>query len=104
MRHTPERKESLLRDATAEFIARNANRTSLITVTRVIIDEKSHLADIMISVLPESQEAAVLDFLRRNVIDFKDFLSERVRIGRIPHFVFTIDEGEKNRQKIDRLV
>lgn len=104
MKHTHERKQQLFRDVAAEFIARHANRTSLITVTRVLVDEKHNSANILISVLPDTQEKAATDFLNRNVNEFKAFLGERLRIGRFPRFTFTPDMGEKNRQRVDELL
>lgn len=104
MKHTHERKEQLLRDIAGEFVARTANRTSLITVTRVVTDEKHNSARIFISVLPETQEHAAADFLNRNVHEFKEFVLERLRIGRLPRFTFIIDIGEKNRQRVDELL
>ena len=55
-----------MRTAAAEFLAREANRNNLITVTRVDMRSDGKHATIYITVLPESAEAAALKFANRN--------------------------------------
>jgi ribosome-binding factor A len=93
-----------LRDAAAEFLIREANRISLITVTSVSVFDRGTKATIYVTVYPEKDEATVLDFLKRKRSDFKHFVENETRIMRPPHhFDFEIDLGEKNRQRIDEL-
>lgn len=104
MKHTSIRKEQIFRDAAAEFVARSANRNSLITITRAIVDDAQHTVDILVTVLPEQQEQAVIDFLTRNITEFKQYLYEHTRIGRVPLISFHIDLGDKNRQRVEELI
>ncbi len=96
-----ERFEEILRDNAARFLAQESNRTSMITVTRVTATEKADLATVFITVFPENQEEAVLDFVKRKRSDFRAFVKYNARLMRIPFFDFEIDRGEKARQKID---
>jgi ribosome-binding factor A len=95
---------SLLQESAGDFLARNSNGTSLITVTRVELGFKAKSAKILISVLPESQEKAALDFASRNIDELKKVIWEKARIGRLPFLQFALDTGEKNRQKVDTLI
>jgi ribosome-binding factor A len=95
--------EEILRDLAARYLARESNRTSLITVTAVKTNDKETMATIFFTVLPENQENAALDFVKRQRSAFRDFVKDNGRLMRIPFFDFEIDKGEKSRQKIDRI-
>ncbi len=92
-----------LREVAAEFLMRESNRQSLITVTEARVDEKGQRALIFITVLPDSAEAQALEFANRNKREFGQFLLKRVRGMRIPQVEFIIDKGEKMRQRLDEL-
>jgi ribosome-binding factor A len=98
-----ERLERALRDGVAAFLAREANRTSLITITRVEYQKRANRATVQLTVLPEHALPAVLDYLHRREHDLRMFLDTQIKIGRLPHFHFILDIGEKNRQRIDQL-
>lgn len=101
------RKEKLpetLRHLAAEFVERESNRKSLITITGAVISDSQRSAKILFTVLPDNQEKAVLDFLNRKRRDFLEFVDKNARIGRMPKVEFVLDVGEKNRQKIDFLI
>lgn len=95
---------SLLEHLAAEFISRESNRTSLVTVTGSRLSDSGRRIDILITVLPETQENAVIDFLSRNKKEFADFVDEHARVGRMPSFSFQIDKGEKNRRIIEDIL
>jgi len=98
-----ERLQEALREGAAEFLAREANRQSLITVTRAQLSEDSKRATVYITVLPNDAERAAVAFANRNRRALVDFLKKRIK-GGIPHTIeFVIDEGEKNRQRLDEL-
>ena len=84
-------------------MAREANRNSLITVTRVQMSEDGKRAVIYITVFPELGESAALKFANRNRGELGKFLSSRTKGMRIPKFEFEIDEGDKNRRRIDEI-
>jgi ribosome-binding factor A len=95
--------EEIIRVAAAEFLARESNRQSLITVTGARMDEDGKTGSILITVYPETAEAGALQFANRNRTEFAHFFSKRHRGMRIPHIEFMIDRGEKNRQRLDEI-
>ena len=98
-----ERLQEALREVAAEFLSREANRNTLITVTRTILSEDGKRADIMITVLPDTAEAEALSFANRNRTELRNFFKKRVRGVLPPDITFAIDMGEKNRQRLDEL-
>ncbi len=98
------RKIDLIQKLASEYIVRESNHTSLITVTKVEVFARGSRADIFFTVLPEHKEEAALDFLQRSKSDFRGYVMEKSRIPRIPMFDFKIDVGEKNRQKVENLI
>lgn len=86
------------------FIEREAGNTSLITVTRVLLSEDNRRATIMISVLPKEKENAAYGFIKRNLGELRKQITKSLKINPIPFLDVEIDEGEKNRQKIDELL
>jgi ribosome-binding factor A len=101
--HRKEKLPELIMHLAAEFIARESNRTSLITVTHATVSRDQKNVKVLFTVLPEKEEEVVLEFLNRRKKDFFEFIDEHARIGRMPHIEFAVDLGEKNRQKIDFL-
>lgn len=84
-----ERAVQALREAAAEFVSRESNRTSLITVTRVVLDERRGKgAEIYVSVFPIEQTHAATDFLNRKRNDFREFIKKRIRLKGIPRVTF----------------
>ena len=93
----------MLKDLAADFLSRQSNRTSLITVTRVILSPDVKRVDIMLSVLPKEAEKAALIFANRMTTEFKEFIKAKSRIRILPRIRFIVDIGEHNRQRIDEL-
>ena len=96
-----ERFEEILKHLAAEFLSKESNRRSMITVTRVVSNDRGNLATVFFTVFPEDQEEAALDFIRRQRSDFRAYVKYNGRLMKIPFFDFEIDRGEKARQKID---
>jgi len=99
-----EKLPELLQHLAAEFIERESNRTSLVTVTGATISDTQKQVRILFTVLPEKEEEVVLEFLNRRKRDFFEFIDKKARIGRMPDIRFVLDVGEKNRQRIDFLL
>lgn len=96
-----EKIKSLVKDLAGDFLERESNKTSLVTVTRVELIENGHKAAVFFTVLPENKEDEVVQFTKRKRSDFRDYVDKKARIGRMLSFDFILDQGEKNRQKID---
>jgi ribosome-binding factor A len=102
MKHKEQLAEHLAHLA-AQFISRESNRTSLITVTRAEISDKLSAITIMVSVFPESDEENATIFLKRLAGPFRHYLQENARMMRVPHITFEIDYGEKNRLRLEEI-
>ncbi len=98
-----EKIQSLLARHVGEFLSHEAGSMSLITVTRVIFNEKTKKADVFITVLPETQEKTALAFAKRKSSDLREYVKEKANMGVLPVFSFVIDIGEKNRQMVDAI-
>ncbi len=101
MTNRQEKMEDLLQELGAKFLMLNNNGSSLITVTSVELTRNAKNATIFFTVYPESFEKTALEFAKRKRGEFKQFVMDNSRLGRVPQLDFEIDLGEKNRQKID---
>ncbi|MGB0925344.1 MAG: ribosome-binding factor A [Minisyncoccia bacterium] len=88
----------------ADFIERESNKESLVTVTRCEIAADRKNIDVFFSTYPVDQEKKVLAFLNRQKWNARDYMKKRIQTRVIPFVTFKIDEGEKNRQRIDELL
>ena len=103
----PERNEKManfLKELTAEFLGRENNKTSLITVTRATCSPDLKRATIFITVFPTDKEKAALDFAKRKRPELREFFKKNMVVKNIPFIDIEIDQGEKHRQKIDELL
>ena len=86
-----------------EFLAREASKQSLITVTRAEMTPDLKMATIFLSVFPESKEALALAFCKRERSAFREYLRAKSSLHFPPTIDFEIDIGEKNRLRIEDL-
>lgn len=87
----------------ADFIARESNRRSLITVTHADVSPNLKQVTVFVTVLPKEQQMDALAFLKRVRTDFHDFLKTKTVLRNVPTVDFALDIGEENRQRIDDL-
>ncbi len=99
-----DRATEIVKHLAAEYLSRESNRTSLITVTNIDMSRDMSKAVILITVYPEEMSKGALDFVKRKRSDFRDYVKQNSKLRRIPRFDFEIDLGEKNRQHIDDLL
>ena len=99
-----EKVANTIKELAAQFLGRENNRTSLITVTSCNTSPDLKKATILITVLPTAKEDAALNFTKRNLGGLREFLKKNMPIKIIPFLDVSIDKGEKNRQKIDELL
>lgn len=99
-----ERKELLIKEIAARLIERESNKTALITVSRVVLDERGKNATIFVTVLPESGEESAINFLKRKRKELKEAMKEELSVHPIPFLDVAIDEGEKAVRNIERLL
>jgi ribosome-binding factor A len=98
-----EKLQEALRNVCAEFLAREAGRQSLITVTRAILSSDGHSGTVYMTVFPDQNEESALKFANRNRTELAEFFKKRVRGAQLPRIEFVIDRGEKNRQRLDEI-
>ena len=95
---------NLIKELGAQFLERENNRTSLITVTSCSVSPNLKRATIFITVFPDKKETSALGFVKRKRRDLRTYLKKNMIIKNIPFIEIEIDGGEKNRQRIDELL
>ena len=93
-----------IKELAAQFLERENDRTSLITVMYATCSPNLKRATIFITVFPVTKENSALMFVKRRLKDLREFLKKNMPIKIIPFLDVAIDLGEKNRQKIDELL
>ena len=106
MESTPHRKKKItevVAHAAAEWIKNEGGPQSLITVTNVTMSSDFQNATIFVTVFPDDKEKKAMEFLDRNLHEFRDYVKSNTRLARLPWFSFSQDIGEKSRQRIDEI-
>src|SRR3989344_8452447 len=104
MNQRNEKVANQIKELAAQFLEREADKTSLITVMSCTTSPDLKRATIFITVLPTEKETPALNFVKRQLGDLREFLKKNMPIKIIPFLDVAIDLGEKNRQKIDELL
>ncbi|MDQ3245004.1 MAG: 30S ribosome-binding factor RbfA [bacterium] len=95
---------NLIKELVAQFLNRENNHTSLLSVTSVSISPDLKRATVYITVLPADKEQNALEFTKRKRGQMREFLKQNLEMKTIPFLEVAIDLGEKNRQRIDELL
>ena len=101
--HRGDKAASLLIHLAADFIAREAGRSTLITPLRAEVSDDLKRATIFVSVFPTEEETHALSFLSRNEDEFRAYLKKEARFALLPTVRFVLDSGERNRQRLDEI-
>ena len=105
--NTPSLRQTKIAESLAhlagDFIVRNANKDSLITVMRADVSPDLAQCTIFVSVLPEKFEQKALAYLKRERSEFREYIKAKLRMKSLRGVEFELDYGEKNRQLIDTL-
>ena len=94
----------LIKQLSAQFLSRETNKTSLITVIDANVSPDMKRGTIFITVLPDNKEKEALEFAKRKRAELREYLKKNMQVKTIPFLDVMIDKGEKNRQKIDELL
>ncbi len=94
---------NLVREIAQDYFQRESSGASLITITRASISKDMKRASIYMTVLPESKEAAALDFAHRSRSDLRRAMIKRLDSSVTPHIEIELDIGEKHRVHLDKL-
>ncbi len=103
-KYKDEKLASLLGQFAAQYFLVEANKDSLITITKVEVGNRGKYATIFFTALPQEKEQAALEFAKRRTRDFRRYVMDKKSIGFVPKINFAIDLGEHNRQRIDELL
>ena len=95
--------EEMIHRLAAQYVRLESSPTSLVTITRVILNPSGKDAKIFFTTIPEDKEETAQKFLDRKTGDFKVYVRDNSKLGMIPHLSFHIDRGERNRQRLDEL-
>lgn len=103
MSHRQEKVEGVLQSIVASFLTREAGTKSVITVTHCDVSSDLKKVTAFISVFPPEHELEALNFARRQRSEIREIFKEKLSMKSIPHLEIEIDEGEKNRQKVEAI-
>lgn len=95
---------NIIKELSAQFLGRESNNTSLITVTSCNVSPDLKRATIFVTVLPTDKETTALEFAKRKRGELREYLKKNLEIKTIPFLEIEIDKGEKHRQRIDELL
>ena len=87
----------------AEFLQRESNRQSMVTITRADVSPDLARATVYFTVIPENHEEEALNFAKRKRSDFRTYIKKHTNLRRLPYVDFIVDKGERNRQHLDTL-
>lgn len=100
-----EKVNSLIRELASKFILMEIkNEKMLITVTKVEASANLQNIKIFITAYPEEKENAALKYLKQKKYDWQKFLADNFKAKFLPSSEFLIDEGEKKRQRMEKLL
>jgi len=99
-----EKVANYIKELAADFLGRENDRTSLITVTSTTCSPDLKRATIFITVFPTLKEKNALQFAKRKREELREFIKKNMTTKNIPFIDVAIDLGEKHRQKIDELL
>ena len=73
-----EKVENIIKELGAQFLEKENDRTSLLTVTSSSVSPDLKRATIFITVLPESKENSALSFAKRKRGELRDYLKKNL--------------------------
>lgn len=97
---------SLIRSETARFIEMHADLPlgTFLTVTRAEISSDGGYARVFVSLFPYERVGTVLKKLHALEKTCNAYLRQSLRMKRIPHVRFLLDEGEAKRAHVEELL
>ena len=72
----------LIKNAVAEYINTESNKTTLITVTGARLTKDWARCTILVTVFPDDKTKGALDFLTRKRGEVRDYVKDRVKMSR----------------------
>lgn len=98
-----ERVSELVKEQVSLLMIREVDfHGALVTVTEVDVDKKLEHAKIKVSVIPATQEEAVLKGLEKSAGHLQHLLMKKINIKPMPRIAFAIDHGYENAAKVEK--
>ena len=98
----------LTREVVAEILERDLQFPEgvLVTVTGAEVSEDLYYADVFVSTLggTAAQEKEVINELHKSTGYVQRELNRKLRMRPVPKITFSIDQGEKRRERIEKLL
>lgn len=105
MTNRSDRLNELLRAELACLVQREIPLDNgLITITGVQCTADLSRAKVFLTILPQAGEKKALSVLRRHGRFFAAALFKKLKIKQIPHFIWCLDELEKNALAIEKTI
>jgi len=100
-----ERVNSLVRRLAADFL-QSAFRIEnvLLSVMSAEVSKDLKHAKIFVSVLPETREKEIIALLKKQNKNFRSYLAKNLKMKYLPEPLFKIDQTEKTRQRIEKIL
>lgn len=103
-KYKDEKSISLISKFAAEYFSIESNNDSMMTITKTEMLDSRRRALVFFTALPIEKEDGALKFAKRRERDFRQFIMKKKSFGFVPRISFAIDQGEHNRQRIDKLL
>ncbi len=100
-----ERLNSTIKEIASDFLEREFSAPGiLLTVTRIELREHFTKAQIFVTIYPDNKEKDVLAKARTKMHLMQSFFKKRLKTKVIPYFEILLDQGEKNRERIEKIL
>ena len=76
----------------------------MVTVTYCAVNSDLKKVTAFLTVFPESFESKALEFAKRKRSELRSIIADKMPMKTIPFVDFEIDAGEKNRQRIEKIL
>lgn len=80
-----------IRQLVSDWIAKNAYKNSLISVTKCMLSERGGRVTVFVSIFPEHGQRGALSFLTRHGADIANSIQSQLRHRRKPFLIFEAD-------------
>ena len=97
------RAESIIHQLIAKYVNEESNKSSFITITRILLNKANTIAEVWVSVYPKKKEEEGLKFLKRGKSRCKNYIKSNSKLRTIPAVRFHIDKGDEHMARIDAL-
>ena len=98
-----EKINSLFERLASSFFAKEKTG-SIVTITRIVSSKDLKSSKIFISIFPESREKEIFSLLKGRAGELRRYIGSQIKMKFLPFFEIVIDEEEKARQKIDKIL